>query len=402
MRPPPAIEPVEFDGFVNFTVPPTTIGYDFSVSSGGSFTLTHLGVIDPDFDGLIDPVEVGIWDSFGNIVNSVILPQSPPPTDTDIAFQAFSAATPQPPAFGSAGAYFWSLLETPQILTPGSYTIGAYFSNQTYFDDGNENPELLDYSIFNVFQYGQQEGIAYGNNRLSFDEGFSRPTSSDPSDGCAYFGPIFAGTYSGAEVPSSRLENCQVTVEPPPPTGEGTEEDPFLPGEVNEDTGAFIFNFAEGQINVNDFFFFDPDIAIGYDYFIENALFAQVQAPTLPFDNTYNLFGSNDSCATFTDPLGTLTGGVTVTLSTPLECFRIDGIDVANMLDPDDVMAFVTGASITGITGNAITITQTPITTFVPSMEAVPAPFPVIGAGMALGWSRRLRRRVKQAGKYRL
>ena len=26
----------------------------------------------------------------------------------------------------------------------------------------------------------------------------------------------------------------------------------------------------------------------------------------------------------------------------------------------------------------------------------------VIGAGMALGWSRRLRRRVKQAGKYRL
>ena len=80
IAPPPAIEPVEFDGFVNFTVPPTTIGYDFSVSSGGSFTLTHLGVIDPDFDGLIDPVEVGIWDSFGNIVNSVILPQSPPPS----------------------------------------------------------------------------------------------------------------------------------------------------------------------------------------------------------------------------------------------------------------------------------------------------------------------------------
>ena len=167
-----------------------------------------------------------------------------------------------------------------------------------------------------------------------------------------------------------------------------------------DEDGGFVFNFSEDEFDEDNFFFFDPEIAIGYDYRVVNALFDEVEAPVLPFDSSYNLLGSSDNCATFDVPLltGPLIGGVRVSLTSPQECFRIDGIDVANMLDPTDTTAFVTGVSLASITaGQPITITQTPITTFVPGTESVPGPLPVIGAGMALGWSRRLRRRVKQA-----
>lgn len=172
-------------------------------------------------------------------------------------------------------------------------------------------------------------------------------------------------------------------------------DDPFLP--QNIDNGSFVFMLDGEVIQPGDHIFIDPEIAIGYNYVVNNALFDEVEAPVLPFDSQYDLFGSNDSCSTYTVPLGTLTGGTPFDLSAnPLPCFSIQGIAVEDMLDPTDTLAFVTGISLTSITGNPM-VTQTPITTFVGGGTGVPAPLPIFGASMALGWSRRLRARVKSA-----
>jgi hypothetical protein len=137
----------------------------------------------------------------------------------------------------------------------------------------------------------------------------------------------------------------------------------------------------------------DPDVAVGYIYNVTGGpKFATYDAPTLPFDDDYELFGSSDSCSTFTNSLGLVTGsGTPFSFSTPLDCFAIKGIDVANMLDPTDTMAF--NAAVTFDSLGMVSVTQTPITQFV-DPASVPGPLPLFGVGAALAWSRRLRRRI--------
>ncbi|MFO0136948.1 MAG: choice-of-anchor L domain-containing protein [Cyanobacteriota bacterium] len=171
----------------------------------------------------------------------------------------------------------------------------------------------------------------------------------------------------------------------------GSPETPLMPETPSTPTAPWVF--PEFEVFDTDFtWWLDPDVAVGYIYNVTGGpKFATYEAPTLPFDNDYELFGSSDSCSTFTNSLGLITGGNQFSFGTAVDCFAIKGIDVANMLDPTDTMAFVAGVTFdsTGL----VNVTQTPITVFV-DPATVPGPLPLFGVGAALAWSRRLRQRI--------
>jgi hypothetical protein len=175
-----------------------------------------------------------------------------------------------------------------------------------------------------------------------------------------------------------------------------TPETPLLPADPVSPGDPW--EFPEFGVFDPDFtFWLDPDVAIGYIYSVADPLgplFDEFTAPILPFDNSYELFASTDSCATFELSLGVITGNVPFGFA-PQPCIALKGIDVANMLDPSDTAAFNAGLSFDKV--GLVSVTQTPITQFVPD-SAVPGPLPLLGMGAAFGWSRRLRRRLAQSG----
>jgi hypothetical protein len=115
-------------------------------------------------------------------------------------------------------------------------------------------------------------------------------------------------------------------------------------------------------------------------------LFNSVTPPTLVNDNLYDLFFSSDSCSTYSQFVAQVTGNTQFNFASPQSCFSIRDIAEAANLSPTDPAAFVTG--VTFDSAGLVTVTQTPIN--------VPGPLPVLGVGAALGWTRRLRTRVRQ------
>ena len=117
--PRPAIEPVEFDLLNNTNFDNSTIGYDFAVLGGSSYTLSSIGILLP-FNLLADPVPVGVWDFSGNsIASTTILPADIPTASASSS----SVSEVLPPVSGPAGTYYWYNLDEPATLEPGSYTI---------------------------------------------------------------------------------------------------------------------------------------------------------------------------------------------------------------------------------------------------------------------------------------
>ena len=177
----------------------------------------------------------------------------------------------------------------------------------------------------------------------------------------------------------------------------GSFETPLLPpppATVNE---PWVFPTIQ-VFDPGFVWWFDPDVAVGYIYNVidpNGPLFDEYTAPILPFDSSYELATSTDSCNTFTNSLGTITGNVAFAFPTAVPCFAITGIDTANMLDPTNTNAFVAGISFDS-TGQ-VSVTQQPIVQFVPpSTSAVPGPLPLLAVGAAFRWSRRLRSVVRQ------
>jgi hypothetical protein len=160
-----------------------------------------------------------------------------------------------------------------------------------------------------------------------------------------------------------------------------TPDNPLLPVIVND---TFVFEFP---VQPNVPVFIDPPVTIGYNYSVTGGpLFNSVTAPTLPNDNLFDLFFSSDSCNTYSQFITQLTGGVSYPFATAQSCFSIRDIAEAANLSPSDPMAFVTG--LTFNSAGSVTVNQQPIN--------VPGPLPLLGAGAALGWSRRLRQRVRE------
>jgi hypothetical protein len=126
-------------------------------------------------------------------------------------------------------------------------------------------------------------------------------------------------------------------------------------------------------------------------------LFRSVIPPTLTFDNQFELYISDNQCNSFDVLVETIVStNEYVFEPDPVPCFSIQGIDVAEALDPDDPRAFVTGVTFNS-TGSA-EIEQVPIIQQIPDgATGVPGPLPVFGAAAAFGYSRKLRKRIARS-----
>lgn len=178
-----------------------------------------------------------------------------------------------------------------------------------------------------------------------------------------------------------------------------TPENPLLPPEVTPGS-PWIFPPVT-VTDPNQFWWFDPEVAIGYIYNTDpmGPLFDQYIAPDLPFNDTYEMYSTGGgACSTnprdFATKLGIATQNVPFDFTADLACFAIKGISPLNGLDPDDPTVFLAGIKFNKI-GTA-SITQTPVS------APVPGPLPLLGVGMAYSWARTLRRRSSSISSQRL
>lgn len=156
-----------------------------------------------------------------------------------------------------------------------------------------------------------------------------------------------------------------------------TAENAFLPVVIND---AFTFNF---NVQPEQRVFIDPVVSTGYDYEITSGdnFFTSVLLPILPDDlDGYEIYALNDNSPS--GFLGSVLGGEVFNFLNPITGFTVLGIDTAAMLDPANVTAFVTG--LTFQNAGVVGMSQTPITTYVPSAVPEPGSYGMLVIGLML------------------
>lgn len=140
-----------------------------------------------------------------------------------------------------------------------------------------------------------------------------------------------------------------------------TPDNPLMP--IPGDDG-WEFDFS--IIDPNDMIFIDPEYAIGYDYIVDSGPnFQSVELPTNVGDGVYDLWLFDTNLQEFTDTGTDIFGGQAYDFASGgVDSFRIMGIEIDAMLDPDDPNAFVTGLTFTN--SGPMSMRQVPITASVP------------------------------------
>lgn len=143
----------------------------------------------------------------------------------------------------------------------------------------------------------------------------------------------------------------------------------------NDNLGP-VYIFSIVSVGPNSVTFIDPFVAIGYDYAIGQGdpNFASVLLPEVGDDVYDVIFGNTLNTVLAGQQFFFPQGGVSA--------FSVRGIEVSAALDPDNVLAFITG--LTFVSEGSFTGTMTPIVQFVPE-ATVPAPATILllGAGFA-------------------
>ncbi|AXT39928.1 PEP-CTERM sorting domain-containing protein [Alteromonas sp. BL110] len=156
-------------------------------------------------------------------------------------------------------------------------------------------------------------------------------------------------------------------------------ENPILPIVNPETPTDYEFEFSIDD--PDELVFIDPDVAVGYDYIVNSGPnIASVLLPEGYDDNLFDLFLWDDGLMDWLDTGTDIAGGVEYDFTSPVDRFRIMGIDVSNMLEPTPD-AFVTGLTFDG--SGVINMNQNAVTVFVPDPTQVPAPstlFLMLGA----------------------
>ncbi|CAB9494456.1 nidogen-like domain-containing protein [Alteromonas macleodii] len=156
-------------------------------------------------------------------------------------------------------------------------------------------------------------------------------------------------------------------------------ENPILPIVNPETPTDYEFEFSIDD--PDELVFIDPDVAVGYDYIVNSGPnIASVLLPEGYDDNLFDLFLWDNGVMDWIDTNTDITGGVEYDFTSPVDRFRIMGIDVSNMLEPTPD-AFVTGLTFDG--SGVINMNQNAVTVFVPDPTQVPAPstlFLMLGA----------------------
>jgi probable HAF family extracellular repeat protein len=169
--------------------------------------------------------------------------------------------------------------------------------------------------------------------------------------------------------------------EPNPQPGT-TPTNPLLPTPDPNNPDGFTFPgviIGDNGLGTIDPIFFDPIVSVGYDYSVTGGpLFASVLIPNalpqgdsnftleLPGFGNYSLLAGTTFNLLGVNPLG-------------FSDFRISDIDPAEMLDPTNPTAFVTGLTFTA--PGIVTVTQNPIIQNTGSVS-VPEPSNLLGLGL--------------------
>ena len=128
-------------------------------------------------------------------------------------------------------------------------------------------------------------------------------------------------------------------------------------------------------------FFFDPLVAVGYDYeAFAGASFRSLVLPNIG-DNFYDLYlPQGDQYVLYR----VVPGQTELFLPDGTTKFRISGIEPEAGLDPNDQLAFVTGLSFNNQTPDARFL-MSPLTQNIPDSNTVPEPSCLLlfGAGLA-------------------
>jgi len=163
----------------------------------------------------------------------------------------------------------------------------------------------------------------------------------------------------------------------------------LLPNTINQEGG---FQFEDITLDAGEQLFIDPDIAIGYEYSVEQsasateAIFDSVRVDPAGFDINFTLsYEDQDG----TELFETITAGQVFVFPAEAEVssFRITDIDSFDNLSPDDPLAFATLLTFRNDLLNA-TVVQTPI-----SIAAIPEPSPsvLLLVGLSTAFLRRRR-----------
>jgi hypothetical protein len=171
-----------------------------------------------------------------------------------------------------------------------------------------------------------------------------------------------------------------------------TAENPILPITDPNNPGDYSFEFA---VTDNDPIFIDPDVAIGYDYIVNSGPnLASVLLPENIGDNLFDLWLWDFNASAWYDTDTDITGGIWYNFAQPTDRFRIMGIEIDEMLDPSDSMAFVTG--LTFDSQGIVNMNQTAVTTFVTDPTSVPEPETLLLFITAFGFMVRKRFRLNK------
>jgi len=255
---------------------------------------------------------------------------------------------------------------------------GQFFSPQGIAVDGGGNIYVADTN---------NNRVQIFNSRAAFQSTFG---SFGTGDG-EFFSPTGIAVHGGGNIYVSDADNDRVQVFSPFTSPPGsTPQNPILPTPT---PGVPEFRFPNVSVVADQTFFFDPDVAVGYDYAVTGGpLFSSVLIPA-PLPQ-----GDSD----FLLELGGF-GNFPLVAGTPFDLlsvnplgfsnFRISGIDTNELLDPTNPVAFVTGLEFT--TAGTVNVTQTPIIQNVPDPVRTPEPSSLIGLGI-LGGGLVVRRRAKR------
>ncbi|WP_425404419.1 choice-of-anchor L domain-containing protein [Hwanghaeella sp.] len=158
----------------------------------------------------------------------------------------------------------------------------------------------------------------------------------------------------------------------------GTEFTPLLPASQDEETGTFTFDLPE-TLDLEEVFFIDPPVAVGYTYEVTDAEFKTIVAPSLAVVPDSDGYTIEIDGQVFT----LLPGGSLDVSGLGASEFVLTGIDEALLLDPANFLAFPLGVALQNLTqGTLPTLSQTPITVDVPSPVPLPAGLPLYIAGI--------------------
>ena len=149
-------------------------------------------------------------------------------------------------------------------------------------------------------------------------------------------------------------------------------ETPLLPIIDPDNSGDYSFEF---EVEEAEPFFIDPEVAIGYDYIVDNG--PSITSVLLPMGFDDNLFAlwlwdGSDWIDANTQLIGGQWFNFVDAGFGALEQFRIMGIDTTNMVDPANPIAFITG--LTFDESGTVNMRQVAITEFVDDPNDIPEP----------------------------